>query len=306
MSLIILLLMAAAGDGLPAAPPAGQLPLPHPTIPADTVAAAGRETQPKLLNKLEIFNLNNYPYWAKSQGEEGTVRVSVEVSATGVVTGCRVTRSSGSADLDLGTCDLITAQGQFAPARDKRGKAVVGSHVTSVTWQLIQEGPWKVESSRTRVVYSVGANMLVSNCRVEQEPVDPDFDPRTCGQLRPTAQLIVIASPGQFTWQDWEVVLEMSTFAGAGDAAMEVGKRQGEMLFDRDITRMTINSAGRISRCETIELGTNPFVDKAALCAKAIETDHFEPVSGNADRLRTSVSAIYLRKKWQGEGPGGI
>jgi len=299
--IVFLGLMLAAVDGMsgiPATPPAVQAPLPHPPVQADPKPAPRSTTPPKFLNKYEVFNLDNYPYWAKSQDEEGTVSISVEVSPAGTVTSCRVTRSSGSANLDLGTCDLITERARFAPARDAKGRAIAASHVTSVTWKLEQRELWKVEDSEARIIYSVGPNMVVSNCRVELEPANPDFDPRTCSQLRPIAQMMVMTSPEQFDWDDWEVVLETAAFAGAGDTPMAVGKRKGDVLFDRDITRMTINPAGRISRCETIEHGKNPFVDKAAWCAKSMEVSYFVPASDQAERLLTSVMAIYLRKKW--------
>lgn len=297
MSLTVLL-MAAWEPGLPAVPPAVHLPLPRPAVPVEAAPSAERRTPPKFLNKLEVFNLDNYPYWAKSLDEEGTVRVSVEVNPAGTVTSCRVSQSSGSANLDLGTCDLITERGKFAPARDKTGRAVAATHVTSVTWKLEQTEPWKVQEGRSRIIYSVGANQIVSNCRVENQPVQPYFDPRTCSALRPIAQMMVMTSPGQFDWQDWEVVLETATFMGAGDAPMAVGKDKGNMLFDREIARITINPAGRISRCQIIEQGKNPFADREAWCAKSMEVSYFERTSDQSDRLLTSVSAIYLRKKW--------
>lgn len=299
MSLIALLLMAWE-PGLPAVPPPVQLPLPLPRPPTPVEAAppAGSGTPPKFLNKFEVFNLHNYPYWAKGLDEEGTVRIFVEVSPAGTVTSCRVTQSSGSANLDLGTCDLITERGKFAPARDKTGRAVAATHVTSVTWKLEQTEPWKVQEGRSRIIYSVGANQIVSNCRVEQQPVDPGFDPRTCSALRPIAQMMVLTSPGQFNWQDWEVVLESATYKGAGDEPMKVGKAEGSMLFDREIARITINPAGRISRCQIIEQGKNPFADREAWCAKSMEVSYFERTNDQSDRLLTSVSAIYLRKKW--------
>ena len=249
----------------------------------------------KLLNAQEIFTYETYPYWARENWEEGTVFVRVQLTASGAVISCEVTHSSGSALLDIGTCDLITERGRFEPKRDKNGKAVATTHATAVTWTLAQDELWRVEDSPTRVVYSVGPNSFVTDCRVEGDLPD---DPRTCAELRATAQTMVVTSPPNFDWKTWDVVIETSDFAGAGDKAMAVGKREGEMLFDRQINRKTISPEGRVKRCEVIESATMFPAEAEGWCEKVMASSYFEPAAGNADRLLTSVTALYLRKKW--------
>lgn len=208
-----------------------------------------------------------------------------------------MTRSSGSASLDVGTCDLITGRGRFLPGRDEAGKAVADSYVMTITWRLVQDELWKVEDYVSRVIYSIDPSLLVTGCRVEEEPADPNFDPRTCAEFRANAQMMVDASPTEFDWNGWNFIVESTQFAGAGDAAMMVGKRDGEMLFDRDITRMTIDPEGRITRCETVERPNNPWLDKSAWCDRMMRNTAYEPAPGKVDRLLTGVKAIYLRKR---------
>lgn len=279
---------------VPAWPPAPAVGVPgtHVQTPPQDPRTLGAPS--KLLNTREIFAYENYPYWAREGWEEGTVRVRVELSASGAVTSCQVTRSSGSAALDVGTCNIITARGRFAPARDEKGKAVPTSHVTEVTWRLVQDELWKVEDSPGRVVYSVGPNLVVSGCRIEGDVGD---DPRTCGELRVDAETIVASSPPGFDWKNWDVVVEMSDFAGPGDLATTIGKRQGERLFDREIRRRTIGPEGRIKQCETIEASKIPATDNSVSCEKSIQSSYFEPVTDDVDRILTSVTALYLRKK---------
>jgi protein TonB len=66
----------------------------------------------------------------------GTARFSLAIDASGKVTGCTVTRSTGHAALDAATCNLLTKRARFEAARDGSGKAVEGSYNGSVTWKI--------------------------------------------------------------------------------------------------------------------------------------------------------------------------
>jgi protein TonB len=67
---------------------------------------------------------SDYPRAARRARVEGSVTVRFTVDATGRPTGCAVTRSSGSAELDATTCRLIEARYRYAPARDPSGRPV--------------------------------------------------------------------------------------------------------------------------------------------------------------------------------------
>ena len=66
----------------------------------------------------------------------GTARFRLEIAANGAVTGCRVTGSTGHAQLDDATCSLVSRRARFQPARDSRGEAVAGSYASAVSWEL--------------------------------------------------------------------------------------------------------------------------------------------------------------------------
>ncbi len=66
----------------------------------------------------------------------GTARFTLAISASGKVTGCTITRSSGHAALDEATCELVTKRARFEAARDGTGKATAGSYSGSITWQI--------------------------------------------------------------------------------------------------------------------------------------------------------------------------
>jgi protein TonB len=67
---------------------------------------------------------SDYPRAARRARVEGSATVRFTVDATGRPTGCAVTRSSGSAELDATTCRLIEARYRYAPARDASGRPV--------------------------------------------------------------------------------------------------------------------------------------------------------------------------------------
>jgi TonB family protein len=299
MSIFVSLVLAlAAPDGFPAAPPAPII-TPSPFIRAEPLERPpGIEPNkpPELLNTQEIFNDGTYPFWAKAQDEEGNVRVVMDVDASGAVRSCRVVQSSGSPNLDLGTCDIMSGRARFAPARDRKGQAVASTYVRTVNWVLQNRGLSEIRDHSFKVHYSVDSNLQVTDCRIEQDPVD-EFDPRSCAELRGAAQMLVVTSPADFNWKQWRVVLEMAEFAGAADKAMMVGKREGEMAFDRVVTRVTVNPQGRITHCQTLEEGLYAFREKKGWCERAMTTAEFVPASDPADRQLTSVAAIYLRRK---------
>jgi len=67
---------------------------------------------------------SDYPREARRTGAEGTVTMRIEVAPDGRVSGCSVTRSSGSALLDETTCRLARKRFRYEPARDAAGRAV--------------------------------------------------------------------------------------------------------------------------------------------------------------------------------------
>lgn len=78
----------------------------------------------------------DYPREARRARVGGEVEVRFTIEATGRVTGCRVSKSSGDAALDATTCRLIEARFRFKPATNAAGVAVASSYGWRQTWWL--------------------------------------------------------------------------------------------------------------------------------------------------------------------------
>jgi TonB family protein len=63
-------------------------------------SAAAASRVPKLLNMGEVFTAEDYPKVAQINNQEGSVEVLLDVDRTGIVTSCKIKRSSGHASLD--------------------------------------------------------------------------------------------------------------------------------------------------------------------------------------------------------------
>ena len=75
------------------------------------------------------------PSWAR-RDLTGTATFKLDIAASGKITGCRVTRSTGHTVLDDATCVLVQKRAKFEPARGRSGEPVAGSYTGSVLWQL--------------------------------------------------------------------------------------------------------------------------------------------------------------------------
>jgi protein TonB len=73
-------------------------------------------------------------YPRAAAGAQGMVQTQLTVGASGAVTGCRVTRSSGNAVLDATTCRLIRERFRFTPARNAQGSPVPDVHGWQQRW----------------------------------------------------------------------------------------------------------------------------------------------------------------------------
>jgi TonB family protein len=82
---------------------------------------------------------DDYPSAALRQELEGTSGFVLSVGADGRVLDCSITASSGSADLDLATCNNILKRARFYPATDTKGKPIAASYANRVTWRIPQD-----------------------------------------------------------------------------------------------------------------------------------------------------------------------
>jgi len=92
---------------------------------------------------------SDYPSFLADAQVQGTVGLRYVVLTNGRVGDCRVTRSSGSAELDALTCRLVQQRFRFDPSRDADGDPVESIIVENHSW-LIEEPPEPPPAPRKR------------------------------------------------------------------------------------------------------------------------------------------------------------
>lgn len=120
----------------------------EPIRPVDTGPIAPPEVQPSPSPSFAVraatpkgspggwVSDRDYPTAAIREEREGLTAFRLAIGANGRVTGCEVTRSSGSADLDAATCSKVSARARFIPALGSDGMPTTGNYVGSVRWVL--------------------------------------------------------------------------------------------------------------------------------------------------------------------------
>jgi protein TonB len=78
----------------------------------------------------------DYPRAARRARIEGTVYVRFTVETDGRAHGCTVIRSSGAADLDGTTCQLIEQRYRYRPALDAKGRPVPEDRIWKQIWWI--------------------------------------------------------------------------------------------------------------------------------------------------------------------------
>lgn len=90
-------------------------------------------------NQAGWVTTDDYPTADIRAGHAGTVRFRVAIDASGRVTGCTVTQSSGHAGLDAATCRNVTRRARFDPASDGAGEKVAGTYEGTIRWVIPQD-----------------------------------------------------------------------------------------------------------------------------------------------------------------------
>ncbi len=83
---------------------------------------------------------SDYPRSLVSSGISGNVSIRFTVLTSGRIANCRITRSSGSGELDALTCSLLTDRLRFTPARDANGRAVPFELGNDYGWGIRRRG----------------------------------------------------------------------------------------------------------------------------------------------------------------------
>jgi protein TonB len=113
------------------APPAPVAAPPPPPPPAFQPKGASPKGNPG-----SWVTTNDYPTRALREEREGTTGFRVSVGPDGRASGCTVTSSSGSPDLDEATCSNVMRRARFNPAMDGNGKPTTGSYSNRTRWVI--------------------------------------------------------------------------------------------------------------------------------------------------------------------------
>lgn len=116
----------------PAPPPIILAPPPAAPPPPSRAKAATPNKQGSWAARIQ----ENYPPRALREEREGRVGVRVTIGPDGRVSGCSVTSSSGSPDLDQAACDGMTRYARYNPALDDAGNPTSGSASTAIVYKL--------------------------------------------------------------------------------------------------------------------------------------------------------------------------
>ena len=78
---------------------------------------------------------DDYPASALRAGLEGRTSFRLDLGVDGRATGCTVTVSSGSDELDRAACRLLQRRARFSPALDSDGHPTTSDYAGSVVWR---------------------------------------------------------------------------------------------------------------------------------------------------------------------------
>lgn len=240
------------------------LATPHPGVARFQGAAAQDAPRPTPIDEPASWVKNSdYPMAAIKAGHQGVVGFALHVDASGAVTGCDVTQSSGSAILDEATCGLLSARARFAPAKDAEGKAVAGIFSSKFHWALPagykytsvpantpEDVPFReLFNSRLTTVLDVAADGTVASCRILWASAgDRGYfpPPETCSS--PPGNMfadVAAGRPVQVFYEEQEIVSGVEPLADRD--------RSGETVLQKRRVRFEVDPTGKAINCVLIE-----------------------------------------------------
>jgi len=277
-------------------------------------------------NLAPYFSDDDYPPEAIRRGEQGITAFTLEVDEAGRVSACRVTRSSGSALLDEATCRLASVRARFAPARDRRGRAVPDRISSRMRWVLPEEDASRRaranlasyisdddypaeaisrgEEGTVGFLLSIGADGAVSGCEVQSSSGSEALDSATCRIMRERARFapardssgrpIPDAVKARIRWvlpvdeavTDPEGGIDFSNYLTGADYPAEALSRHEQ---GRVGVQLSVSVYGGVIQCLVTRSSGSAALD-ARTCEILRARARFEPTR---DQNGTAIRAIY-------------
>jgi TonB family protein len=155
---------ALAQQTTPPSPPIMTMPVPPPSPPAQLQQPATPRGSPG-----NWITTNDYPSRALRDERQGIVVFVLDIGPDGRVSGCQITASSGSADLDAVTCSTITRRARFNPALDGSGEPTTGTYSSRVRWAIPEDEPEPLpQAGSAMLAFTLDRTGASSNCRITQ------------------------------------------------------------------------------------------------------------------------------------------
>ncbi len=210
--------------------------------------------EPKLINLLEMISTDDYPVEAVRAKAQGTAHVRVRVNVRGEPEACKVVTSSGHADLDGQTCDVIMGRGRFSPGKDRRRRAVIADADVRVRWVLPEErGPapvWKAQKATLTVAPDGELRNCVLSAKLEADwTVAP---PGACEQDREYQLESLLRWREGSKLHDAVIVDEQLLILDANEPWPTPGQGPGEKLIAIRALQMTFGPDGSLKSCSVV------------------------------------------------------
>jgi TonB family protein len=190
-----------------------------------------------------------YPEAARRKDAEGRVRFEVLVDDRGTVEDCRLLQSSGSDDLDQGTCRLARTM-RFAPG-EHDGKPVPSSRAFTIRWLLDVERPLSESMALVRLKLAAGA--LVDCDTQSSGMVGEVWSATACAALRDRERWLgargLAASGGRVELHLSAGTLTAAPVRGTADLAQRITfavNADGDAV-DCSVTSVRISGAGLVA-----------------------------------------------------------
>lgn len=114
--------------------------------PADAEAAV--KGMAPVTNPGSWVTPDDYPARALREEREGTTAFRLTIGQDGLPSDCEITTSSGHADLDAATCELLIERARFSIGRDAKGNPAGGTYSNRIRWEIPDGGDDDDEADR--------------------------------------------------------------------------------------------------------------------------------------------------------------
>jgi TonB family protein len=256
----------------------------------------------KLLNADEVATSMDYPVDSVRSGEEGAARALLLVGPDGNVERCGIEESSGFANLDTQTCNLLVAHARFRPATSRKGKPVEDVYAQRLVWKLQASAPVLEHDVGSRSTLIVAHDKHIRDCQ-SQVFLDGRWSegpPQFCKNLISSDTGLVMAVAQSSDAYEPVVVFETWIAATGERPIPDLGRGEGEKLFALRSATATFGADGSRLSCTPGESVGVPEAEANPCEVPAIGLpDQLQPAPEKPLRTVRFESAIYLEGESQ-------